>query len=923
MFTFEPVNPLPNGEYVLQLTVENDKGIEVTDTVFFKVNVSCFSIDLIDPSLGVADHEPFDLLIETNETSVCKMDIRNSRDYDSMKPFDDETGNLNHFIYSLPKTGYPVNEWYYILCKHTETQQMCSNYFYIGYETDPPVITVNAVPNPVVDGYHRHINLTVKTDQSTICNYTEICEGETEKDNFPDYHPDEFYSYKKNHSLIIDYSDDSGYFVGVTDWDRHSFSYKIECKNLADFLSYKDYEVIADIEPTSNIIMESPGRCVNTNSFVFNVSTLLEPVEDCKYTIGEQSTKNDFGYKGSDEEKYSFWDDITIEEVDNEYTVYCKFSGGPEEEKFKITLDKQSPDFNLSADQYSCSLDELNIKLGSPDEVCGIDYYNYTVTGENVSVEGKSSREDVEIDNLDLIEGYSYTVNVYAFDKAGNIAGPKQVIITASNNSIPECDKTPPKSTAYTENIEGSENKELYIVCEDKESGCADSFYYNFIPYTEQCDFNENIFSNEYYSYLPLTIEYTLKACYIVYDDAGNNNTGSLIINVKGSNKTLPQENKTCDDGKLNYHDDAWETDVDCGGPCSPCEPGQYCEEDDDCNTGNCSYGLCYGGDDSDGDGMPDWWEEKYGLDKNDPANASKDTDGDGLTDMEEYRQGTDPTDPYNGGEEPSQEYYSEEERSIIPLILLIFGLLFILGGIGFLIYSKYYLIPESKLKKQTITSGELGYRKKPETISQEDIEERREEEKLKEEQYKKSRAKKSKSRSSLLDVFRTDKKPAEKEKKEEPEKLEKEEIETPEDRGKKKKRGRKEKEGDFVDISELGKESGKEFIDIGELKKKKKSSDKDIFEQLDKLSLSSKSKKQLKDSLKDDKVGKPAISEILSSFSKADFNKDVFQNLLTELLKTNKLSYDDVSEIVFDLLDEGKIDQKLANKIFKELNLV
>ncbi len=47
---------------------------------------------------------------------------------------------------------------------------------------------------------------------------------------------------------------------------------------------------------------------------------------------------------------------------------------------------------------------------------------------------------------------------------------------------------------------------------------------------------------------------------------------------------------------------------------------------------------------DTDGDDLPDGWEEEYGLNPNDPNDSGLDSDNDGLTNLQEYQAGTNPT---------------------------------------------------------------------------------------------------------------------------------------------------------------------------------------------------------------------------------------------------------------------------------------
>jgi len=70
---------------------------------------------------------------------------------------------------------------------------------------------------------------------------------------------------------------------------------------------------------------------------------------------------------------------------------------------------------------------------------------------------------------------------------------------------------------------------------------------------------------------------------------------------------------------------------------------------------------------DADGDGIANYFEDWFGLDRNDPSDAALDNDGDGFSNLEEYRLGSDPNDPNSpsSGNDPGLI-----RRAVIPAIL-------------------------------------------------------------------------------------------------------------------------------------------------------------------------------------------------------------------------------------------------------------
>lgn len=72
---------------------------------------------------------------------------------------------------------------------------------------------------------------------------------------------------------------------------------------------------------------------------------------------------------------------------------------------------------------------------------------------------------------------------------------------------------------------------------------------------------------------------------------------------------------------------------------------------------------------DTDGDGMPDFWEKQHSLDYLDPSDADEDPDGDLLKNLQEYKYGTDPNNPDTdfGGVKDGVEVLDRQTNPLDP----------------------------------------------------------------------------------------------------------------------------------------------------------------------------------------------------------------------------------------------------------------
>ncbi len=942
VFNFTPQIILFNDNYFFDINARDEDFNYVSASATFNIDKPQMLIKLISPKFGIAQTRMFNVTILTGEKAICRYGrfpgaILNVKTYDELYDdmpldFNQTNATLNNITDITISDENKFEEWV-VVCKKSSLPSGVStnadeNFAglstWLGYDSDASTITASAVPNPVFDWDNRKTNITVTTNDKTVCT---INDSKINK-YFGFEDPDEFMSYQKKHSIIIDYSD------SIYDERRLgplTFPYNIKCTNLAQWDSSSAYTVDYLINNSLKIERNCP-EYVNSNSMNLSVKTSITATCTIYYknTPYALPTGTIHTRLVSD-----------LVEGRNKFNASCSTSSGLVDfAAFDVFVDKSAPTLTIDAHENSCGLNKLNFVMNAIDaNGSGIREYNYTIQNSTGTIlrEGTSFSSSISLSMI-LKENQTYTISGYAIDRAGNPSNLATATIKASQANLIECDFIAPTLLMKIMSKETTREK-IYVnvTCSDIGSGCKSTFELAYLQNKSQSCDNEDAYYEEqsYSTDVPLEYTSTGKLCAIAYDNNNNNATAQLTLSFSyQDNGTASSDTNYIGGDTFNCNNniqDGDETDVDCGGSCDACLIGKTCFSDYDCYSRNCMNTICT--ESSCDNGKEDGTEE--GVDCGGNCELACETDDD------------------------EQPEIGITKLNPVGLFILLVGVLILLASGGYIIYMMYFSKSAKEMKsaqgsKQGFFNNLANIGKKPQhpqEIGKQDIHQLSADEQkklqLQKEKLIKTQQEKSKDRKSLLSGFDEDSGSSDDELKKIAEKPSKNKIsaEKEENIPEQKKHSVSEKHLDdgYAELSELwqSKDRKTELADAKQKKYKGKSLNSkrssEVFDKLDELGkgvsnseissklslMSGQSEGKINSILSSDSLSQTETLTLFKGLSKKEITSDVFKEILSKLLLSGKIPKETVSNVLFEFMDEGTLSKADVAKILHDLKLI
>ncbi len=688
--------------------VQDKAGHRTNGSKLFTTDIN---ITIEKPWLGMAQSTLFDLEATTDRPAQCRQGPTVPDHPKNESEWYESLDNFTNGISSVHTTTFSAEEYaqldedaqedqanWTIICKESK-KAYHTKQFVLGFDMTPAQLTLIANPNPIVNPEKQTTTLELTADNPVVCTFLDI-EGVPR--GFEGYDPENKKSYRQSFEETIDY-------WGVQD----EILQQVKCRNIAGHIS--EAKTTVEIEPENDLEID-----IKTDQFQsskrFNLEATTQEPAECSYKTSKDDKLSSMQITG--ETDHSTF--LSLDQGEHTIEVNCQ-AGEDKSLAYKtITVDTQKPTLSILAAEETCSLSEIQFSLIGNGTGSPIEQYEYMIEGSDIPHIHSVSTTNPIKQNISMQQGNTYNIQATATDKAGN-SRAANVTVTATSDDWTMCDRTPPSGEAKI-SYDWKHN-EVDIICNDDLSGCADHF--TFQKTRTACD---DKYHSMLYEQLPVSIYETTTICYELYDNAGNVYRNSLNVSVplqcfngiedpdeKGVDceGPCPAMCGTCDNGKQ----DPFEMGLDCGGVCSSVskcetdtEPESECETDQECPVGErCS---------ATGDCVPEREEE----------NKQQETGFDNSPDM-------------------------------LGLILLISGFVLVLGGAGYIAYSRYEKYQQRQQQRQ-VMNQQMRQRQQQEQIrkQQQERKQRMEEIKTRQQQQNNTREQKVKERKkyrkSLIGAF-------------------------------------------------------------------------------------------------------------------------------------------------------------------------
>ncbi len=603
-FNYTSLNYLPNQNYYFVVEAKDNNSNPRTDTFPITVAVDYMPIYIVKPlsplfvgkntqDFAIGTSIPFNLTLKTAAPAICRIKSSSTATLTPEEEWDRALVQLNHGSTSqamfhnltlvsnaddrndvfeaepLHYNNLFLNSYLVVCQQNIDPEPVYSTkIIYLGYDTTKPQFSIVFTPSIIEDFSNVSTSMNITTTGDLVaCKYTLFLDGAAYRTGEIPLLLTSFEDLFSSTIKEFSFNAQKEEFIQNGFGQQYNFSLKANCTNPAGLSQIEEGKFVVKLTSVLHITLERNYFSTTTPNLALGTNL----VSTCWYN-DEDNTQHDFT---SQDGKHHTLSHVLFQEGDNAFKVFCRSDVGVDSQTFTIHIDSKAPLAARIGSAHDLCESRLRLVLLPPDPedvvAYNISIYNSTTTSDDNKIYGPIltgfTNKKVIFEAPKSIKtklNKSYTWQVSTIDQAGN-KGPtvKQIMQRVATDSI-TCDIRPPGT--HVDVAKTLTGYEVNISCVDAESGCIESYLLSQIAVNASCNYTQG--TSTLYTSNPLIISQDAKLCYMVSDRAGNNRTGKTTLTLSA----LQKAEINCNNG----YQDLDEEGIDCGGVCGsdkPCFP--------------------------------------------------------------------------------------------------------------------------------------------------------------------------------------------------------------------------------------------------------------------------------------------------------------------------------------------------------------